>query len=145
MFNLPFLSKSKTQATISNATTGTEDLSIVDVISPQEIEVDFSFVRINKRLYRSFFVSGYPRYVEPNWLEPLINFDHTLTFSMFIYPSTSKNVLDELKRKIAEMEATIQTDMERGRPMNPSIEVALEDARDLQEELAKGAERFFQF
>ncbi|MBI2596410.1 ATP-binding protein [Candidatus Daviesbacteria bacterium] len=118
-------------------------LSIADVLAPAEVEVDFSFLRINNSLYRSFFVSAYPRYAEPNWLEPLIDFDHSLDISMFIYPSTSKTVLDDLKRKIAEMEATIQTDIERGRAINPSVQVALDDARALQDQLVKGSERFF--
>ncbi|MBI2021465.1 ATP-binding protein [Candidatus Daviesbacteria bacterium] len=118
-------------------------LSLADVIAPSEIEIDFGHLRIGNMYYKSFFVSNYPRYVEPNWLEPLINFEHTLNISMFIYPSTSKNVLDDLKRKIAEMEATIQTDLERGRAVNPAVQVALDDARGLQEQLVKGAERFF--
>ncbi len=64
---------------------------------------------------------------------------------MYIYPSQSSGVLDDLKRKIAEMEATIQGDMERGRIVDPAVQVALEDAMSLQEQLVKGAERFFQF
>jgi len=43
------------------------------------------------------------------------------------------------------MEATIQSDMKRGRVIEPSVQVALEDALGLQQELAKGAQRFFQF
>ncbi|MEK9143338.1 MAG: LAGLIDADG family homing endonuclease, partial [Patescibacteria group bacterium] len=50
-----------------------------------------------------------------------------------------------LKRKVGEMEATIQSDMKRGRVIEPSVQIALEDALSLQQELAKGAERFFQF
>lgn len=120
-------------------------LTLEDVIAPSEIEVDFNHLRINNRFYRTYFVSSYPRFVDTNWLEPLISFDHSLLISMFIYPSESAGVLDELKRKIAEMEATIQTDLERGRAIDPAVEVALEDARGLQEQLVKGAERFFQF
>lgn len=140
---LPF-SKNKyitDQALTSQPVSG--QLSVQDVIAPSEIEVDFSDIRINDRFFRSFFVSNYPRYVEPNWLEPLIDFDHSLLISMFIYPSTSKTVLDDLKRKVAEMEATIETDFERGRPVNPAVQVALDDARELQEQLVKGTERFF--
>jgi hypothetical protein len=55
------------------------DLS--DILAPREIEIDFSHIKINEMYYRSFFVSAYPRYIEPNWLEPLINFDHTLDFT----------------------------------------------------------------
>lgn len=120
-------------------------LTIPDVIAPYQLEVDFSHLKINQNLYRTFFVSGYPRFVEPNWLEPLVSFEHSLLVSMFIYPTKSAGVLDDLKRKIAEMEATIQTDLERGRPADPAVTLALEDARDLQEQLVKGAERFFQY
>ncbi len=119
--------------------------TVEDVIAPAEIEVDFNDIRINNRFYRTYFSSNYPRFVEPNWLEPLVSFDHSLFISMFIYPTQSKGVLDDLKRKVAEMEATLQTDLERGHAVDPTVEVALEDARTLQEQLVKGVERFFQF
>ncbi len=138
--------KNQPTETIEENTNSTQtSLGIEDVIAPYDLEVDFSHLRIHQTLYRSFFVSGYPRYVEPNWLEPLISFNHSLIVSMFIYPSSSSQILDDLKRKIAEMEATIQTDYERGHVIDPTVQVALEDARNLQEQLAKGAERFFQF
>lgn len=125
------------------AVSETLEFTLNDAIAPREVEIDFTYLRLNDHYYRSFFVSGYPRYVEPNWLEPLISFEHSLNISMYIYPSTSKNILDDLKRKIAEMEATIQTDMERGRALDPAVQVALDDAKSLQEQLVKGAERFF--
>lgn len=120
-------------------------LTLEDVVAPAETEVDFSYLRVDGRFFRTYFVSSYPRFVEPNWLEPLISFDHSLLISMFIYPSQSQGVLDELKHKVAEMEATIQTDLERGRAIDPAVEVALEDARNLQDQLVRGVERFFQF
>ncbi|MBI2039694.1 ATP-binding protein [Candidatus Microgenomates bacterium] len=123
----------------------TPQLTIEDVIAPAELEVDFNELKINNFHFRTYFVSNYPRFIEPNWLEPLISFDHSLLISMFIYPTQPAGVLDELKRKIAEMEATIQTDIERGKAVDPTVEVALEDARTLQEQLVKGSERFFQF
>ncbi|OGE24893.1 hypothetical protein A3C26_02735 [Candidatus Daviesbacteria bacterium RIFCSPHIGHO2_02_FULL_39_12] len=120
-------------------------LTLEDVLAPSEMEANFNNLRIAGRFFRTYFVSDYPRFVELNWLEPLISFDHSLLISMFIYPSESSGVLDELKRKVAEMEATIQTDFERGRAMDPVVEVALEDARALQDQLVRGVERFFQF
>ena len=120
-------------------------LTIEDVIAPSELEVDFNHLRINNRFFKTYFVSSYPRFVEPNWLEPIVSFDHSLLISMFIYPSQSQGVLDELKRKIAEMQATIQTDVERGRAIDPAVELALEDAQGLQDQLVRGVERFFQF
>lgn len=120
-------------------------VSIKDIIAPPAIEVDFDFIKMGSTFYRTLFVVGYPRYVDANWLAPLINFDHTLEISMYIYPVEAKGVLDDLKRKITEMEATIATDIQHGHLIDPTVQAALEDAQLLQEELVKGAERFFHF
>ncbi|MFH1244550.1 MAG: ATP-binding protein [bacterium] len=119
--------------------------NVKDVIAPEAIEVDFSDIKINDTYYRTLFVAGYPRFVNANWLSPLINFPHSLSISMFIYPIDGKGVIEDLRRKIAEMEAELQGDIQRGRIINIDTQVKLEDARSLQEQLAKGAERFFQF
>jgi len=90
------------------------------------------------------FVIGYPRFASPNWLQPLIDFNHEINISFFIYPVIAQDVLSDLRRKIAEMEATIASENERGRVINPKVTATLEDALGLQESLAKGVERFFQ-
>lgn len=120
-------------------------LTIRDLVAPPAIEVDFDTIKIGDQYFRTLFVAGYPRFVSANWLEPLVSFAHTLDIAMYIYPTKSEEVLENLKRKVGEMEATIQSDMKRGRVIEPSIQVALEDALGLQQELAKGAQRFFQF
>ncbi len=123
----------------------TGPLSIKDTIAPPAIEVDFDYLKIGEWYYRTLFVAGYPRFVTANWLGPLISFNHTLDVAMYVYPTQSAEVLENLRRKVGEMEATIQSDMKRGRVIEPSVQVALEDALSLQQQLAKGAERFFQF
>lgn len=120
-------------------------LGTLDVIAPQALEVDFDYVKINGVFFRTLFVAGYPRFVSPGWLEPIINFDSSLDISFYLYPVEGKTVLDDLRRKIAEMEAEISTDLERGKIVDPSTQAKLEDARSLQEQLVKGAERFFEF
>lgn len=120
-------------------------VDIKDIIAPPAIEIDFDFIKIGNLYYRSLFVSGYPRFVGANWLSPIINFDHTLDISFFYYPVEPKGVLNDLKRKIAEMEATIDSDLQRGKVVNPAVRVALDDAQELQDQLVKGTERFFQF
>lgn len=126
-------------------TLATGSVSVQDIIAPPAIEVDFDFIKIGAYYYRTLFVIGYPRFVEANWLSPLINFEHTLEIALYSYPVEAKGVLDDLKRKITEMEATIATDIQHGHLIDPAVEAALGDAQMLQEELVKGAERFFQF
>ncbi len=120
-------------------------VSIQDIVAPEAIEVDFTYQKINSTYTRTLFVAGYPRTVPSNWLSPLINYPHQLDISMFIYPVDVKEVLDNLKRKITEMEAEITSDIRQGKISNIDTEVKLEDARIIREQLAKGAERFFQF
>ncbi len=145
--NLPFLKK-PSQLTIepsASAQFAAGITTIQDILAPDAIEVDFSHLKIGSKLIRTLFVAGYPRFVTANWLSPLINFDHSLDVSMFIYPVEGKGVLDDLRRKITEMEAEINSDIQRGRIPNIDTQIKLEDAKALQEQLAKGAERFYQF
>ncbi|MBU0618625.1 ATP-binding protein [Patescibacteria group bacterium] len=120
-------------------------VSVQDIIAPAALEVDFNHVKIGNTYLRTLFVCGYPRFVNANWLAPLINFDHTLDISIYIYPVAGKGILEDLKRKIGEMEAEIQTDLQRGKIADIQTKVKLEDAKSLQSQLAKGAEKFFQF
>jgi len=149
--NLPFFKKQSAEG--NQQAQKNEDLealerglvSVQDVIAPGAIEVDFDYIRIGNKYFRTLFIAGYPRFVSANWLAPLINFDHSLDVAMYIYPMEGKGVLDELRRKIAEMEAELQITAEKGRLPDPATVAKLEDARQLQEQLVKGAERFFQF
>jgi len=118
--------------------------SIPDMIAPSSVEIDFNSIKVGEKYYKTLFVVGYPRYVSPDWLEPLIEFDHSMNVSMFIYPASSPDVLSDLRRKIAEMEATLSSQEEEGLQEDPKIAASLEDALSVQEELAKGMERFFQ-
>lgn len=120
-------------------------VSLVDIIAPSSVEVDFNSIRVGERFYKTFFVVGYPRFVSANWLSPLIDFDHSLNISMFVYPIAASDVLSDLRHKIAEMEAIIGSQIEKGHVVDPKVQATLEDALSLAEELAKGIERFFQF
>src|SRR3989344_4507129 len=119
--------------------------SVKDIIAPGAIEIDFNFQKIANTYFRTLFVSGYPRFVNANWLSPLINFDHSLNIAMYVYPIEGKGIMEDLRRKVGEMEAEIQSDVERGRIADVTTKVKLEDAKALQIQLAKGAEHFFQF
>ncbi len=120
-------------------------LNVRDIIAPSAIEVDFNHLKIGNNYYRTIFISGYPRFVGANWLSPIINFDHSLDLSMFYYPVKAKMILDDLRRKITELEATELSDREKGRVTDPVVRAALEDAQALQEQLVKGVEKYFQF
>ena len=154
--NLPFITKktgkeenqkNPTQESVNNPaeTLSKGMIDIKDIIAPSALEVDFNHIKIGNSYYRTLFISGYPRFVGANWLAPVINFEHTIDMSMFYYPVKAKMILDDLRRKITELEATTMSDREKGKITDPAVKVALEDANTLQEQLVKGVEKYFQF
>lgn len=155
-FNLPFLKKPKPDAepAVPNQEQQRQEklrefsrglVTIQDIVAPEAIEVDFTYQKINSTYTRTLFVAGYPRTVPANWLSPLINYPNQASISMFVYPVDSAEVLENLKRKITEMEAEVQSDIRAGKISNINTEIKLSDARVIREQLAAGAERFFQF
>jgi len=122
-----------------------DGMTIRDIVAPIDMEIDFKTVQMGDFFYRTFFISGYPRFVGPNWLSPLINFEHSLRISTFYYPVDSKDILEKLKRKIGEIEATLYAQMEERKVVDPSLKVKLTDAQQLQDSIAEGTEKFFHF
>lgn len=155
-FQLPFFGSKKPDETEQVSSQEQQELeklrefsrglvTIQDIIAPEAIEVDFTYQKINSTYTRTLFVAGYPRSVPANWLSPLINYPNQASISMFVYPVDSAEVLENLKRKITEMEAEVQSDLRAGKISNINTEIKLSDARTIREQLAAGAERFFQF
>ncbi len=131
--------------TPSSALDENSNISTQDMIAPMDLEIDFNHLQMGEYYFKTLFVSGYPRFVGPNWLSPIINFEHSLRISTFYYPVDSKTILDKLKKKIGEMEATLYTQMEERKVVDPSLKVALSDAQQLQDSIAEGTEKFFHF
>ncbi|HAM96368.1 TPA: hypothetical protein DCP76_01005, partial [Patescibacteria group bacterium] len=122
-----------------------KDMSIKDIVAPIDIEVDFNHLQMGDYYFKTFFISGYPRIVGPNWLSPIVNFEHSLRISTFYYPVESKTILEKLKRKIGEMEATLYSQMEDRKVVDPTLKVALSDAQQLQDSIAEGSEKYFHY
>jgi len=141
----PEKSKEQLEEERENFSQRIEGLSVEDLISPVDMEIDFSDVQVGDWYFKTIFVSGYPRFVGPNWLSPIINFEHSIRISTFYYPVDSKIILEKLKRKIGEFEATLYSQMEGRKAVDPSIKVALSDAQNLQAAIAEGTEKFFHF
>ncbi len=120
-------------------------VKVADIIAPAALDINFDYLRIGDRFCKTIFVYGYPRYIYTNWLSPVINFDATFDISMFIYPVESRKVMENLRKRVAQMESSIAIDQERGQVRDPGMEAALEDAEEIRDKLQRGEERFFQF
>lgn len=116
-----------------------------DFIAPSSIEFQSGFFRIGTRYARTFYVYGYPRQIFTGWLSGMINLDEVIDLSMFIYPVESQVVLENLRKKVSQLEAGIQIDSEKGKVRDPGKEASIQDAEEMRDKLQVGEERFFRF
>lgn len=119
--------------------------SIRDLIAPSAMEIRYDMIRVDGLYAQTFYVFTYPRYLDMNWLSPLINFQVAMDISQFIYPIESAEIMKVLKRKVTQMQSSIHMDQEKGKIRDPGLETALEDAEGLRTEIQRGQEKFFQF
>jgi conjugal transfer ATP-binding protein TraC len=120
-------------------------LSLRDLIAPPSLEITGDHVRVGTRFARTLYVYGYPRQIFTGWLSPIINLDEILDLSLYVYPVESQVVLNNLRRKVGQLEASYAINQEKGRVRDPGLEAAIMDAEELRDKLQVGEERFFRF
>lgn len=116
-----------------------------DLIAPSSLEIHSSYFRLGTKYGRTLYIYGYPRQIYTGWLSSLINIDEVLDVSMFVYPVESQVVLNNLRKKVTQLEATMSINNEKGRTRDPGLEAAIQDAEELRDQIQIGAERFFRF
>ena len=116
-----------------------------DFIAPSSVNFSNSYFQIGTRYARTFYVYGYPRQVYTGWLSSMVNLDEIMDLSMYIYPVESQVVLENLRKKVTQLEAGLQIDAEKGKVRDPGKEAAITDAEEIRDKLQVGEERFFRF
>jgi len=114
-----------------------------DFIAPSSLELESGHFRLGTRYARTFYVYGYPRQIYTGWLSSIINIDEEIDISMFVYPVESQVVLENLRKKVGQLEAGIQINTEKGRVRDVGLQAAISDAEELRDKLQIGEERFF--
>ena len=95
-----------------------------DLIAPSSLEIHSSYFRIGTKYGRTLYIYGYPRELYTGWLSGLINIDQVLDISMFIYPVDTEVVLNNLRKKVTQLEADMALNAEKGRVRDPGREAA---------------------
>ena len=116
-----------------------------DLIAPSSLEIHASHFRLGTKYGRTLYIYGYPREIYTGWLSSLINIDEVLDISMFVYPVDSQVVLNNLRKKVTQLEASIAVNSEKGRVRDPALEATIQDAEELRDQLQRGEERFFRY
>ncbi|MBX4191102.1 DUF87 domain-containing protein, partial [Candidatus Saccharibacteria bacterium] len=116
-----------------------------DFIAPSSVEFESNYFRLGTRYARSYYVYGYPRQLYTGWMSSLVNLDEVIDLSIIVQPVDSQVVLNNLRKKVSQLEAGIQIDSEKGRVRDPGKQAAVVDAEEMRDKLQVGEERFFRF
>src|SRR3982750_881551 len=116
-----------------------------DFIAPSSVEFESNYFRLGTRFARTYYVYGYPRQLYTGWMSSMVNLDEVIDLSIIVQPVDSQVVLDNLRKKVSQLEAGIQIDTEKGRVRDPGKEAAVVDAEEMRDKLQVGEERFFRF
>lgn len=116
-----------------------------DFIAPSSLEFSSTHFQIGTRFARTYYVFGYPRQLFTGWTSSMVNLDEVIDMSMYIYPVESQVVLENLRKKVTQLEAGLQIDAEKGRVRDPGKQAAILDAEEMRDKLQVGEERFFRF
>src|SRR5581483_10637902 len=116
-----------------------------DFIAPSSLVFENGLFHLGTRYARTYYVYGYPRQVYTGWLSSMVNLDEVIDLSIYVYPVESQVVLENLRKKVTQLEAGIQIDAEKGRVRDPGKQAAIQDAEEMRDKLQVGEERFFRF
>src|SRR3989344_1320704 len=116
-----------------------------DMLAPAGFRVSPRYLEIDGKFAATLFVLTYPRYLETNWLSPIINFDVEFDMGMYVYPQESATTLRQLKKQVTQVAASISMRTEKGKVRDPQLETAFRDIEELRDRLVQGTERFFQY
>lgn len=138
--NLQAAETQEVQAAFSKGVT-----ALRDFIAPASIVFNSSHFQIGTRYARTYYVYGYPRELYTGWLSGMINLDEIIDLSLVIQPVDSQTVLNNLRKKVSQLEAGLQIDAEAGRVRDPGKQASIQDAEEMRDKLQVGEERFFRF
>lgn len=116
---------------------------LADNIAPSAIEITSKSMRIGDKIVRTFFIISYPRYLNDNWLTPIINLDKVFDIAIYINPIETSELLKHFQKKIAEVESQIMVRQQKGLVRDPMLDTAYQDLEELRDNLTQAQEKMF--
>ncbi len=118
-------------------------ITLTDFLAPEALKLDSNYLQLGNKFIRTLFVFSFPKYLETNWLSPIINLDQILDISFHIHPADTALVMKQLRKKVAEVQVQIAEREDKGMVRDPMLETAFQDLEALRDKLQQATERLF--
>ncbi|XOB41252.1 MAG: VirB4-like conjugal transfer ATPase, CD1110 family [Candidatus Nealsonbacteria bacterium] len=140
---LPFFKKKKEE--ISSQIFESPALDVKDIIAPSSFTTTSGYMKLGRKLAKSFFIFSYPRYLSTGWFSPIINMDTPMNVAIHVHPIDTGLVLKQLRKRVTEVAAELGEREEKGLIRDPTLEIAYQDLEALRDSLQTAQERMFKF
>lgn len=121
----------------------TAKLQLRDILAPAALEVSSKSIKIAGKTSRTFFVMSYPRFLTDGWLAPIVNLDKVFDIGIHIHPIPTEKILNEFKKKVAEVQSQISIRESKGLVRDPVLDTAYRDLEGLRDSLRQAQEKIF--
>jgi conjugal transfer ATP-binding protein TraC len=121
-----------------------ETNTIKDTLAPSAFQINPKDFFIGDVKGRTYFIMSYPRFLNDNWLSPLINLDKVFDISIHITPIETVEMMKKFQRKVAEVQSQMMTREEKGMVRDPMLETAFEDLEGLRDDLMQAQEKMYE-
>ncbi|MCD5389894.1 MAG: conjugal transfer protein TraC [Candidatus Pacebacteria bacterium] len=121
----------------------TAKLQLQDVLAPAALEISSKSIKIAGKTSRTFFIMSYPRFLTDGWLAPIVNLDKVFDVGIHIHPIPTEKILQEFKKKVAEVQSQINVRESKGLVRDPILDAAYRDLEKLRDSLQQAQEKIF--
>ncbi|WP_433759596.1 PrgI family mobile element protein [Nocardia sp. CA-135398] len=111
--------------------------------APESLTIGTRHLEIGSDWVTTLAVIGYPREVTAGWLAPLLTHPGRVEVTVHIDPVDPVTAATRLRHQLARLESSRMHDAGLGRPSDPQIDVAVEDAAELSARVARAEARLF--
>ena len=112
------------------------------LIAPKSIKNNPDYIKVNETFNRTIATHGYPRIVEPGFLDKIITSQGDFNLSLFIEPFNIETTMIMLDKQLQKQRADLYS-AKANSIINPSLEIKYQDTRKILEDLQKGKEKLF--
>lgn len=116
---------------------------ITQHLAPSALQVTANYIQLGDKFARTLFIATYPRYLNANWLSPIINMEKVLDVSVFVSPQSTASILKKLRDQLTRIEVQLMEESAAGKVRNPQLQTAAQDIETLRDQLQQGTEKFF--
>ena len=118
--------------------------TLPETLAPAAMSVSSNSIQIGPKFARTIFLATYPRYLNTNWLSPIINLDRAFDTAIFVHPKSTSAMLKQLRDQLARLQAQAMEEASKGKVRDPILETAMADIEVLRDKLQQGTDKFFE-